>query len=47
MESNDLKSLKKYIDSGKSNLEKHTRAIEYSYDVKPQISGKWIRNTGR
>ena len=40
MESNDLKSLKKYIDSGKSNLEKHTRAIEYSYDVKPQIFRK-------
>ncbi|MDO4383776.1 MAG: ABC transporter ATP-binding protein/permease [Eubacteriales bacterium] len=40
MESNDLKSLKKYIDSGKSGLEKHTRAIEYTYNVKPQIFRK-------
>lgn len=35
--SNDLKSLKKYFDSGKSGIEKHTKAIEYSYGIEPQI----------
>ena len=40
MDSNDLKSLKKYIDSGKSKLKKYTRAIEYDYDVQPQIYRK-------
>lgn len=40
MESNDLKSLKEYIDSGRSGLEKHTRAIEYTYNVKPQLYRK-------
>ncbi len=40
MESNDLKSLKKFIESGKSKLKKYTRAIEYDYDVEPQIYRK-------
>ncbi|MCD7808601.1 MAG: ABC transporter ATP-binding protein/permease [Erysipelotrichaceae bacterium] len=35
--SNDLESLKEYIDSGESGLEEYTSAIEYIYDVTPQI----------
>ncbi len=34
---NDLASLKKYIESGKSDISKYTRSIEYDYDVEPQI----------
>lgn len=37
MSSNDLKSLKSYLDNGKSGIENYTNAIEYSYDVTPQI----------
>ena len=37
MNSNDLASLKKYLDSGESGIEKHTSAVEYSYQVTPQI----------
>ena len=37
MESNDLKSLKAYLDSGESGMEPYTNAIEYSYSVEPQI----------
>lgn len=37
MDSNDLKSLKAYLDSGESGMEQYTSAIEYSYDVMPQI----------
>lgn len=35
--SNDLEALKEYIDSGESGLEEYTSAIEYIYDVTPQI----------
>ncbi|MCI8371809.1 MAG: ABC transporter ATP-binding protein/permease [Lachnospiraceae bacterium] len=34
---NDLESLKLYLDSGTSGIESYTNAIEYSYDVTPQI----------
>lgn len=34
---NDLESLKSYFDSGKSGVEEYANAIEYSYDVVPQI----------
>lgn len=37
MTSNDLKSLKAYIDSGKSDMEQYTNSIEYKYDVDPLI----------
>ena len=37
MDSNDLKSLKQYLDSGDSGMEQYTNAIEYSYNVAPQI----------
>lgn len=37
MDSNDLKSLKTYLDSGKSGIEKYTNAVEYSYNLVPQI----------
>lgn len=37
MDSNDLESLKKYLDSGKSNVEEYTNAVEYTYNVSPQI----------
>ena len=36
--SNDLKSLKKLLDSDSNwKIAKHTNAVEYSYDVVPQI----------
>ena len=34
---NDLASLKKYIDSGKTNIAEYSRSIEYQYNVEPQI----------
>lgn len=34
---NDLKSLKQYLETGDSGIEKYTNAVEYSYDVSPQI----------
>lgn len=34
---NDLKSLKSYIDSNEDKISPYTRAIEYSYAVSPQI----------
>lgn len=37
MDSNDLSSLKKYLDSEESGIEKYTNAVEYSYDTSPQI----------
>lgn len=37
MDSNDLASLKTYLDSGKSGVEQYANAVEYSYDVTPQI----------
>ena len=37
MDSNDLKSLKKYLDSGKSGIEDYTSAVEYYYSISPQI----------
>nr|WP_317399944.1 ABC transporter ATP-binding protein/permease [uncultured Gemmiger sp.] len=37
MNSNDLKSLKTWLDSGTSGMEPYTSAVEYSYDVSPQI----------
>ena len=35
--SNDLESLKEFFDSGESGIEKNIKAIEYTYDVVPQI----------
>lgn len=35
--SNDLESLKAYLESGKSGIEQYTKAIEYNYNVIPQI----------
>ena len=37
MDSNDLGSLKSYLESGKSGIESYTNAVEYSYGVTPQI----------
>lgn len=37
MDSNDLASLKKYLDSKESGIEQYTNAVEYSYNVVPQI----------
>ncbi len=34
---NDLGSLKEYIDSGESGIEPYANAVEYSYDIDPQI----------
>ena len=44
MDSNDLKSLKEYFDSGKSGIEPYINAIEYSYSAVPQI---YSQNNGR
>lgn len=35
--SNDLKSLKAYLDSDKTDIRKYTKAIEYGYNIAPQI----------
>ena len=35
--SNDLASLKTYLESGESGIEGFTKAVEYSYNVQPQI----------
>lgn len=35
--SNDLTSLKQYFDSGKTDIEQNTNAIEYRYNIAPQI----------
>ena len=35
--SNDLKSLKQYFETGKSGIERYTNAVEYTYQVTPQI----------
>ena len=35
--SNDLASLKEYFDSSKSDIDQYTNAIEYTYNVAPQI----------
>ncbi|WP_165171351.1 ATP-binding cassette domain-containing protein [Adlercreutzia sp. ZJ242] len=35
--SNDLASLKSYLDSGESGIEQHTSSIDYGYNVTPQI----------
>lgn len=37
MDSNDLESLKEYLDSGESGVEEYANAVEYTYDVTPQI----------
>ena len=37
MDSNDLESLKEYFESGESGIEDYTNAVEYSYNVTPQI----------
>ncbi len=37
LDSNDLESLKQYLDSGDSGIEQYANAIEYTYDVTPQI----------
>ena len=37
MNSNDLGALKKYLDSGESKIHDYTKAIEYSYNVMPQL----------
>ena len=34
---NDLKSFKAYLESGKTDIEKYVQAIEYDYNVTPQI----------
>ncbi len=34
---NDLEYLKKYLDSGESDIDEYTKAIEYQYDIEPQI----------
>lgn len=37
MNSNDLKALKKEIDKKSNGINKHSRAIEYSYSAEPQL----------
>ena len=41
MNSNDLASLKKYLDGGADGISDYTNAIEYSYSVTPQIRGSF------
>ena len=35
--SNDLASLKQYLDSGDSKIENYTKSVEYTYNIAPQI----------
>ncbi len=35
--SNDIAALKEYLDSGESGIEDYVKAIEYIYDIEPQI----------
>lgn len=37
MDSNDLESLKAYLESGESDIDQYVKAIEYSYNITPQI----------
>ena len=37
MDSNDLVSLKKYIDSGEADIERFSQAVEYTYNLTPWI----------
>ncbi|MCD8230510.1 MAG: ABC transporter ATP-binding protein/permease [Clostridiales bacterium] len=37
MDSNDLASFKEYVESGESDIYEYSKAIEYIYDVEPQI----------
>ena len=37
MDSNDLESLKEYLDGGNSGMDQYVTAIEYTYDAVPQI----------
>lgn len=37
MASNDLESLKEYLDEGDSGIEQYTTAVEYTYNISPQI----------
>lgn len=37
MDTNDLESLKAYLESGKSDIEDHVKAVQYSYNTTPQI----------
>lgn len=37
VDANDLYSLKAYLGSGESGVEQYTKAIEYTYNVSPQI----------
>lgn len=42
--SNDLASLKQYFDSGDSKIDNYTNAVEYTYDVSPQIYSSNTKN---
>ena len=45
MDSNDLRSLKTFLDSGDSGIEKYTNAVEYSYEGQYDIkAGRWPEN---
>lgn len=46
MSSNDLASLKTYLDSGKSGIGRYVNAIEYTYDITPQIFRKSTSKDG-
>ena len=49
LEKNDLKSLKKYLESEESGVYDHVKAIEYFYGVDPLIyyqKGKYVRRWG-
>ena len=45
--SNDLASLKEYLDSGQSDIDQYTNAIEYTYNVAPQIYSSNTDNFAR
>jgi len=42
--SNDLASLKEYLDSNQSDIKQYTNAIEYTYNIVPQIYSSDVEN---
>ena len=44
MGSNDLMSLKKYLEDNQSDINKYTKSIEYSYSVTPRIYSSDTKN---
>ena len=47
MNSNDLESLKVYLDSNESSISQYANSVEYTYSVSPQIFWKMEKISDR